>query len=253
MSVLVKKNKLLIIFIIFILFFSCIISTFFIYNKNSEVLKKAESLNNCYVVAEKIVGNGYDRDEASDLKKLTKTILDNGIAGNEYKKSYFYTNDNTITFANTPDIRKKIQGEDKATDILTAIYLISTLSENQEDFQQEFLNYYPKVTLWLTTFSEFDLLLLNYFDPSEAEMSVVLKSYEVLAENCVNPVSKYNAYKTESYLIREYNEMTGSNLDMSSKAKDEYSKVADYVKDNSDEVFIWHGYDYQLDNQETAD
>lgn len=127
------------------------------------------------------------------------------------------------------------------------------LSETPNEFEVVFLDYYSDLTLWLTTVSEFELLLLNCFDPTEAEISVVLKSYEVLAENCENPVSKYRAYVTESYLIREYNEMTGSNLTMSSKAKEEYLKVADYVKDNTDEVFIWHGYDYQAASQVTVD
>ncbi len=238
-----KKNKILIILIIFVFFISCVTTAFVIYNKNS--VKEAEKLNSCYIVAEKIIDDGYNRDEADKLIKMTKPILDKEITESVFKKSSFYTNDYTITFGDTPDIQGKIQEEDKATDVLIAIYLVSVLSEKPDEFQQDFLKYYPDVTLWLKTFSEFDLLLLNCFDPTEDEMSVVLKSYEVLAENCENPVSKYNAYKTESYLIREYNETTDSNLTMSLDAKDEYVKAADYVKDNSDEVFIWHGYDYQ--------
>lgn len=241
------RRKILIIIVIFVLFISCVTIALIINNKN--IIKEAEKLNSCYMVAEKIVEDGYNRDEADKLIIMTKQILDKEITESVFKKSRFYTNNYTITFGGTPDIREKIQGEDKATDVLTAIYLVSVLSEKPDEFQQNFLNYYPDVTLWLITLSEFDFLLLNYFNPTEGEISVVLKSYEVLAENCENPVSKYNAYRTESYLIREYNEMTGSNLTMSSKAKEEYLKVADYVKDYTDEVFIWHGYDYQQDNQ----
>lgn len=216
----------------------------FINKQNEHIIPEVEKINKCYELAEDIIENGYDRTNANDFIKITKSVLDAGINQKVFRDSNFYIND-TLTFDSVPDIREKTEGEDKAVDIITAIYLVSALSETPTEFEAIFLSYYTNLTLWLETSSEFELLLLNYFNPTEAEITIVLKSYEKLAEKCENPISKYKAYNTESYLISSYNETTGGNLTMSSKAKESYLKVADYVKDNSDEVFIWHSYDYQ--------
>lgn len=239
-----KKKKTM--FTVFVCVFLVFVGLFvlFINQQNECTISEVEKINECYALTEEIIENGYDRTNAKNFIKITKFVLDTGINKKTFKDSNFYIND-VLTFDSVPDIRGKTEGEDKVVDIITAIYLASVLSETPTEFEAIFLNYYTNLTLWVETSSEFELLLLNYFNPTEEEITIVLKSYEKLAEKCENPISKYKAYNTESYLIRVYNETTGGNLTMSSKAKESYLKVADYVKDNSDEVFIWHSYDYQ--------
>lgn len=90
------KKRLLIVILVCVVFLSLGISIFTLKTKDNGISKDVEALNNCYILVENIIDNGYDRDEAGKIIKSVKSVLDNGITEKTFKKSYFYTNDYTV-------------------------------------------------------------------------------------------------------------------------------------------------------------
>lgn len=227
-----KTCLILILLIITIVLNSCAVS-----NEGLNVL------NTCYEISEKTFHNGFQKENSDSYEndKYFVSALNNNLYDSCYIKSDF--KDRTFYFSQ--DYKKygdKQYQISRCKDTLIAMHLAYTLAYNSENFQKEFLSWYPTIDFYLSNRSEFVYLILEHYDCTDTELNIIIDAFYKLSKETTLTVDKYKALDTAYFLVSKYNESSENGIVFPEKLDNELKVYSEYVKENPNEIAFWSGY-----------
>lgn len=201
------------------------------------------TLNICYEISKQTFLEGFEKDDLDFFEndKYFVAALENDLYDSCYSKSDFKNRDFYFSIGNKENANKEFQ-INRCKDTLIAMHLACTLSYDSENFEKEFMAWYPTIDFYLCTHSEFVYLILEHYDCTEAEINTIIKAFTKLNGKCTFTVDKYKTLVTLYFMITKYNEQYGKNIEFPKSLETELEKCSDYVKENPDEVAFWFGY-----------
>lgn len=228
-----KSSLLLIIFTLVFILSSCTVPK-----------EDINVLNICYKISEQTFSEGFEKDNLDFFEndKYFVTALENGLYDSCYSKSDFKNRSFYFSTGNKENGNKEFQ-INRCKDTLIAMHLAYTLSYDSENFQNQFMTWYPTIDFYLSTHSEFVYLILEHYDCTEEEIDIIVNSFSKLSESCDSSVDKYKALDTAYFIVAKYNESSKKSIKFPDELKLELEKHSDYVKENPNEVAFWLGYE----------
>ena len=201
-------------------------------------------LNICYKISEQTFSEGFEKDNLDFFEndKYFVTALENGLYDSCYSKSDFKNRSFYFSTGNKENGNKEFQ-INRCKDTLIAMHLAYTLSYDSENFQNEFMTWYPTIDFYLSTHSEFVYLILEHYDCTEEEIEIIVYSFSKLSESCDSSVDKYKPLDTAYFIVAKYKESSKKSIKFPDELKLELEKYSDYVKENPNEVAFWLGYE----------
>lgn len=227
-----RVHFIIILFTISFIFSSCNVT-----NQNLSIL------NTCYKISEETFYNGFKKDDLDFYKNDNAFILalDNNLYDSCYTQSAF--KDRSFYF--TQDYKKYGNEQyqiSRCKDTLIAMHLAYTLAYDSENYQKEFMIWYPTIDFYLSNHSEFVYLISEHYDLTEAELNIIINSFTELSKECTLTVDKYKALNTAYFLVTQYNESSDKSVVFPKKLDNELKEYSEYVKENPDEATFWMGY-----------
>ena len=229
-----KKSSLLLI----------ILTLVFILSSCTVPNEDINTLNICYKISEQTFSEGFEKDNLDFFEndKYFVTALENGLYDSCYSKSDFKNRSFYFSTGNKENENKEFQ-INRCKDTLIAMHLAYTLSYDSENFQNQFMTWYPTIDFYLSTHSEFVYLILEHYDCTEEEIDIIVNSFSKLSKSCDSSVDKYKALDTAYFIVAKYNESSKKSIEFPDELKLELEKYSDYVKENPNEVAFWLGYE----------
>lgn len=202
------------------------------------------TLNICYEISEQTFLEDFEKDNLDFFEndKYFVAALENDLYDSCYSKSDFKNRDFYFSPGNKENANKEFQ-INRCKDTLIAMHLAYTLSYDSENFQNEFMTWYPTIDFYLSTHSEFVYLILEHYDCTEEEIDIIVNSFSKLSESCDSSVDKYKALDTAYFIVAKYNKSSKKSIEFPDELKLELEKYSDYVKENPNEVAFWLGYE----------
>ena len=141
-------------------------------------------LNICYKISEQAFFEGFEKENLDFFEndKYFVTALENGLYDSCYSKSDFKNRSFYFSTGNKENGNKEFQ-INRCKDTLIAMHLAYTLSYDSENFENEFMTWYPTIDFYLSTHSEFVYLILEHYDCTEEEIDIIVRSSAIREGN----------------------------------------------------------------------